>query len=88
MVNVDLVDVVCLLNGLDLEMMFVIVVLKMFIMVEIMLNARIVRAWIRAFFGEVVVLKYMVVILINLKFVEEFGIDFDNVFVFWDWVGG
>lgn len=88
LLNVDFVDVFIVFKGFDLEIIFVVVVLKMFIIVEIMLNVCMCRVWIMLKFGVDVVFKYMVVVSINLKLVEEFGIDFKNVFVFWDWVGG
>ena len=31
---------------------------------------------------------YMVAVSTNLKLVSEFGIDPENAFAFWDWVGG
>ena len=86
--NVDPVDVARSLNGLDPETTLVIVVSKTFTTAETMLNARTVRAWIRASLGEAAVSKHMVAISTNLKLVEEFGIDPDNAFAFWDWVGG
>jgi len=86
--NVDPVDVARSLNGLDPETTLVVVVSKTFTTAETMLNARTVRAWIRASLGEEAVQKHMVAISTNLKLVEEFGIDPDNAFAFWDWVGG
>ncbi|OUS46467.1 cytosolic phosphoglucose isomerase [Ostreococcus tauri] len=86
--NVDPVDVARSLNGLDPETTLVIVVSKTFTTAETMLNARTVRAWIRASLGENAVQKHMVAISTNLKLVKEFGIDPDNAFAFWDWVGG
>jgi glucose-6-phosphate isomerase len=38
--------------------------------------------------GEAAVAKHMVAVSTNLKLVKEFGIDTDNAFGFWDWVGG
>ena len=32
--------------------------------------------------------KHMVAVSTNLKLVKEFGIDPQNAFAFWDWVGG
>jgi glucose-6-phosphate isomerase len=32
--------------------------------------------------------KHMVAVSTNLKLVKEFGLDPDNAFAFWDWVGG
>ena len=53
-----------------------------------MLNARTVRTWITASLGKEAVKKHMVAVSTNLKLVSEFGIDPDNAFGFWDWVGG
>merc|ERR1711920_173235 len=38
--------------------------------------------------GEAAVSKHMVAVSTNTKLVKQFGIDPDNVFEFWDWVGG
>lgn len=38
--------------------------------------------------GEEAVSKHMVAVSTNLKLVKEFGIDPENAFGFWDWVGG
>jgi glucose-6-phosphate isomerase len=38
--------------------------------------------------GEDAVSKHMVAVSTNLKLVKEFGIDPENAFGFWDWVGG
>lgn len=38
--------------------------------------------------GDAAVAKHMVAVSTNLKLVKEFGIDTDNAFGFWDWVGG
>jgi glucose-6-phosphate isomerase len=38
--------------------------------------------------GDAAVAKHMVAVSTNLKLVEEFGINPDNAFAFWDWVGG
>ncbi len=38
--------------------------------------------------GPEAVSKHMVAVSTNLKLVKEFGIDPDNAFGFWDWVGG
>jgi glucose-6-phosphate isomerase len=53
-----------------------------------MLNARTVRKWIISSLGEDAVKKHMVAVSTNLKLVSAFGIDPDNAFGFWDWVGG
>lgn len=38
--------------------------------------------------GPESVAKHMVAVSTNLKLVSEFGIDPNNAFAFWDWVGG
>ena len=53
-----------------------------------MLNARTCRSWLTAQLGEGAVEKHMVAVSTNLKLVKEFGIDPENAFGFWDWVGG
>eukprot|EP00238_Polyblepharides_amylifera_P014132 CAMPEP_0196580188 /NCGR_PEP_ID=MMETSP1081-20130531/27665_1 /TAXON_ID=36882 /ORGANISM="Pyramimonas amylifera, Strain CCMP720" /LENGTH=600 /DNA_ID=CAMNT_0041899995 /DNA_START=227 /DNA_END=2029 /DNA_ORIENTATION=+ len=86
--NVDPVDVAHTLNDLDPETTLVVVVSKTFTTAETMLNARTVRAWIVANLGKDAVSKHMVAVSTNLKLVKEFGIDPNNAFAFWDWVGG
>jgi glucose-6-phosphate isomerase len=86
--NVDPVDVARALNGLDPATTMAVVVSKTFTTAETMLNARTVRSWLKAELGEGAVSKHMVAVSTNLKLVKEFGIDPENAFGFWDWVGG
>ena len=92
--NVDPVDVAKAVNGLDPETTMVIVISKTFTTTETMLNARTVRTWLTTELGQLgfksedAVAKHMVAVSTNLKLVEEFGIDPENAFGFWDWVGG
>eukprot|EP00793_Prasinoderma_coloniale_P001259 PRCOL_00005031-RA len=86
--NVDPIDVADALEGLDQERTLVVVVSKTFTTAETMLNARTVRTWITSRLGEDSVASHMVAVSTNLKLVKEFGIDTDNAFAFWDWVGG
>ena len=86
--NVDPVDVARSLHRLDQEETLVVIISKTFTTAETMLNARTVRKWITAELGEEAVSKHMVAVSTNLKLVKEFGIDPDNAFEFWDWVGG
>ena len=46
------------------------------------------RTWLTAELGKEAVSKHMVAVSTNLKLVKEFGIDPENAFAFWDWVGG
>ncbi|MEW5303608.1 MAG: hypothetical protein WDW36_006284 [Sanguina aurantia] len=86
--NVDPIDVARALQGLNPEETLVIVISKTFTTAETMLNARTVRSWLTAELGQEAVSKHMVAVSTNLKLVKEFGIDPENAFGFWDWVGG
>ncbi|KIZ05601.1 glucose-6-phosphate isomerase, partial [Monoraphidium neglectum] len=86
--NVDPIDVARALQGLDPEETMVVIISKTFTTAETMLNARTCRAWLTAQLGKEAVAKHMVAVSTNLKLVKEFGIDPENAFGFWDWVGG
>ncbi|XP_057964551.1 glucose-6-phosphate isomerase, cytosolic 1-like [Malania oleifera] len=86
--NVDPIDVAKSIGGLNPETTLVVVVSKTFTTAETMLNARTLREWISAALGPEAVAKHMVAVSTNLKLVEKFGIDPNNAFAFWDWVGG
>lgn len=57
-----------------------------------MLNARTLRNWLlKGLEGhdpKGVVSKHMAAVSTNIPLTSEFGIDPENVFGFWDWVGG
>ena len=61
---------------------------KTFTTQETMTNARSARAWLVAALGEAAVAKHFVAVSTNTAEVARFGIAPDNMFVFWDWVGG
>jgi glucose-6-phosphate isomerase len=86
--NVDPVDASIALKGLSQETTLVVVVSKTFTTAETMLNARTCRTWITSKLGADAVSKHMIAVSTNLKLVKEFGIDPENAFAFWDWVGG
>ncbi|GAB4826445.1 hypothetical protein Ancab_033340 [Ancistrocladus abbreviatus] len=86
--NVDPIDVARNLTGLNPETTLVVVVSKTFTTAETMLNARTLREWISSALGPEAVAKHMVAVSTNLMLVEKFGIDPNNAFAFWDWVGG
>ena len=46
------------------------------------------RTWLTAELGPEATAKHMVAVSTNLKLVKAFGIDPENAFGFWDWVGG
>lgn len=86
--NVDPIDVAKTIRGLNPETTLVVVVSKTFTTAETMLNARTLREWIVSALGPAAVAKHMVAVSTNLALVEKFGIDPNNAFAFWDWVGG
>ncbi|KAG9451630.1 hypothetical protein H6P81_011595 [Aristolochia fimbriata] len=86
--NVDPIDVAQNITGLDPETTLVVVVSKTFTTAETMLNARTLKEWIIAALGPQAVAKHMVAVSTNIALVEKFGIDPNNAFAFWDWVGG
>jgi glucose-6-phosphate isomerase len=89
--NVDPVDVTRALEGYDPESTLVIVISKTFTTAETMLNARTLRAWLTKNIdgaNETIVRQHMVAVSTNTAAVTDFGIDAQNIFGFWDWVGG
>ncbi|XP_058081833.1 glucose-6-phosphate isomerase, cytosolic [Magnolia sinica] len=86
--NVDPIDVAQSITGLNPATTLVVVVSKTFTTAETMLNARTLREWISSALGPQAVSKHMVAVSTNLMLVEKFGIDPNNAFAFWDWVGG
>ena len=65
-----------------------IVASKTFTTQETLANAHSARAWLVEALGEAAVAKHFVALSTNSDAVAEFGIDTDNMFEFWNWVGG
>src|SRR5437868_1246964 len=88
--NVDGTDFVEAVRDLDPAETLVIVSSKTFTTLETMTNAQSARAWVLAGLGGDVkaVAKQFVAVSTNAEKVSAFGIDTDNMFGFWDWVGG
>ncbi|MGA8148993.1 MAG: glucose-6-phosphate isomerase [Gallionellaceae bacterium] len=87
--NVDATDLVETLKRLDPETTLFIVSSKTFTTQETLTNARSARDWLVKKLGaEAAVARHFVAISTNLAATSKFGIDPDNVFEFWDWVGG
>jgi glucose-6-phosphate isomerase len=62
---------------------------KTFTTLETMTNAHTARAWaLAALRDEKAVARHFVAVSTNAAEVQKFGIDLDNMFGFWDWVGG
>ena len=88
--NVDGSDIAEALDALDARETLFIVASKTFTTLETMTNARTARAWSLAAYGgdETSVARHFVAVSTNAAEVTKFGIDADNMFGFWDWVGG
>ena len=87
--NVDGSDVRESVRDLDPEETLAIVSSKTFTTIETMTNAASIRTWLLDALGdESAIAKHVVAVSTNLDAVSEFGIDTDNAFGFWDWVGG
>jgi glucose-6-phosphate isomerase len=87
--NVDSTDFVEATGDLDPEETLFIVSSKTFTTLETMTNARSAREWALAALGdESAIAKHFAAVSTNAEKVAEFGIDTDNMFGFWEWVGG
>jgi glucose-6-phosphate isomerase len=87
--NVDGTDFVEATLDLDPEETLFIVSSKTFTTLETMTNARSARAWLVAkLHDEDAVARHFVAVSTNVEAVAAFGIDTDNMFGFWSWVGG
>ncbi|MFD4456960.1 glucose-6-phosphate isomerase [Nocardia sp. NPDC058480] len=86
--NADPADLVAKLTGLDPATTLFIVASKTFSTLETLTNATAARRWLVDALGEEAVAKHFVAVSTNAERVADFGIDTDNMFGFWDWVGG
>ncbi|WP_099024634.1 glucose-6-phosphate isomerase [Mycolicibacterium palauense] len=86
--NVDPADLVAKLAGLDPATTLFIVASKTFSTLETLTNATAARRWLVEALGDAAVAKHFVAVSTNKRLVDEFGINTDNMFGFWDWVGG
>lgn len=86
--NVDGHDLDAVLNRVNPDTTLFIIASKTFTTRETMLNAQSARAWFLKTGKEEDLAKHFVAVSTNKKAVAEFGIDTENMFPFWDWVGG
>ena len=86
--NVDPADLVAKLDGLDPATTLFIVASKTFSTLETLTNATAARRWLTDALGDAAVSKHFVAVSTNKRLVDDFGINTDNMFGFWDWVGG
>lgn len=86
--NIDGTACAEVLNKLDPETTLFIVASKTFTTIETLTNAHTCRHWLTDALGEHAVSKHFVALSTNKAEVEKFGINSDNMFEFWDFVGG
>ena len=87
--NVDGTHIAETLKKVNPETTLFLVASKTFTTQETMTNAQSARDWLlKAAKNESAVAKHFAALSTNAKDVEKFGIDTNNMFEFWDWVGG
>jgi glucose-6-phosphate isomerase len=88
--NIDSTDFVETTRGLDSAETLFIISSKTFTTLETMTNAHAARDWTLAALGgdSAAVARHFVAVSTNANEVSKFGIATDNMFGFWDWVGG
>ena len=86
--NVDGDHVNEIIKKLNPETTLFVVVSKTFTTQETLSNAETIRSWFLQSATQEDVAKHFVAVSTNLEKVTEFGINLDNVFPMWDWVGG
>ena len=87
--NVDSTDFVEATRDLAADETLFIISSKTFGTLETLTNAHSARDWVVGELGsEDAVARHFVAVSTNAERVSEFGIDTENMFGFWDWVGG
>jgi glucose-6-phosphate isomerase len=88
--NIDGTDFAETMLGLDAAETLFIVCSKTFTTLETMTNARTAREWLLARLDDdqSAIAQHFVAVSTNAQEVAKFGIDPENMFGFWDWVGG
>ncbi|ASO04462.1 glucose-6-phosphate isomerase [Arenibacter algicola] len=86
--NVDGDHVYETLKGLNPETTLFVVVSKTFTTQETLSNATTIKKWFLNNATQADVAKHFAAVSTNVEKISEFGIDADNVFPMWDWVGG
>lgn len=86
--NIDGTACAEVLNKIDPETTLFIVASKTFTTIETLTNAKTCRKWLVEALGEQAVDKHFVALSTNKTEVEKFGINTENMFEFWSFVGG
>jgi glucose-6-phosphate isomerase len=86
--NVDAHDLDAVLDKVKPDTTLFIIASKTFTTRETMMNAQSAREWFLGHGDEADLAKHFVAVSTNTDAVRAFGIDPENMFPFWDWVGG
>jgi glucose-6-phosphate isomerase len=87
--NIDASHIAEVLKKINAEETLFLIASKTFTTQETMTNAQTARAWFLNIAGdEAHIAKHFIALSTNEKDVVKFGIDKNNMFAFWDWVGG
>ncbi|MDR2395131.1 MAG: glucose-6-phosphate isomerase [Endomicrobium sp.] len=86
--NIDGADIYEVLKKLNPQTTLFIIASKTFTTLETITNAVTARQWLVDQLGDKAVVNHFVALSTNVKKVKEFGIDENNMFEFWNFVGG
>ncbi|HMR15393.1 MAG TPA: glucose-6-phosphate isomerase [Mariniflexile sp.] len=86
--NVDGDHVNEVIKKLNPETTLFVIVSKTFTTQETLSNANTLKAWFLKTGNDAAIAKHFVAVSTNIKNVKAFGIDENNIFPMWDWVGG
>ena len=86
--NVDGDHVNEVIKKLDPETTLFVIVSKTFTTQETLSNANTIREWFLEFADEKAIANHFVAVSTNIESVKNFGIDSNNIFPMWNWVGG
>jgi glucose-6-phosphate isomerase len=86
--NIDGDHVNEVIKKLNPETTLFVIVSKTFTTQETLSNANTIKAWFLKSAKEEAIAKHFVAVSTNIKNVKAFGIDENNIFPMWDWVGG
>lgn len=86
--NIDGDHVKEVIKDLNPETTLFVVVSKSFSTQETLTNSTTIRKWFTSKAPAEAVAKHFVAVSSNVKAVEDFGIEAENIFPMWDWVGG
>ncbi len=86
--NIDGTDIAETLKVLNPETTLFLIASKTFTTLETMTNANTAKKWLIEKLGDTAIPKHFAAMSTNAEAVKEFGIDVNNMFEFWNFVGG